>query len=218
MIGGCASNKDGDKPSSTSQSRGTHEGMTEFDKAKDPAFKPETFFAAGQFAETQGQTGRAIEQYTLAIKAKSDYTPALYRLGVVCTQAKMYPQAIEAWKGYQKATGDTAGGYSNLAFAYQLSGDDAQAEKTYQAGIAKDPKNRACRTNYGLLLARQGKLEAAVKQWEVVLSPAEVHYNLGSVCEQQKDKAGARAEYKTALELDPKMGDAKARLAALEKD
>lgn len=193
-------------------------GQSDFEQVKDPLVTAETHFAAAQFAESQNNPAKAVEQYQLAVKLKPGYQPALYRLGILCTQLKLYPDAIAAWKGYIKATGDAATGYSDLGFAYQLSGDDVGAENSYKAGIAKDAHNRPCRLNYGLLLARQGKFDSALAQWQVVLTPAEVHYNLASVYEMRHEKAQARIEYRKSLELDPALADAKAKLAALDKD
>ena len=45
-------------------------------------------------------------------------------------------------------------------------------------------------------------------QLQAALSPAEVHYNLGSVYEQQGKIEQARAEYQEAIKLDPKLIDA----------
>jgi len=58
--------------------------------------------------------------------------------------------------------------------------------------------------------------EEATEQFSAVLKPAEVHYNLGSVFEQQGKPDLARAEYHKALILDPTLHDAKERLAALK--
>ena len=49
----------------------------------------------------------------------------------------------------------------------------------------------------------------------VRLSPAEVQYNLGSICEQQGKRIEAKAYYEKALALDPKLRDARIRLAIL---
>jgi tetratricopeptide (TPR) repeat protein len=41
------------------------------------------------------------------------------------------------------------------------------------------------------------------------------HYHLGLIFEKKGDKAGARAEYQTALRIDPGLADAKKALEAL---
>jgi tetratricopeptide (TPR) repeat protein len=189
---------------------------TAFDTDKEPAINAETRYAAGQLAETQNNPINAIKQYDEALRLKADHVPSLYRLGVIYAQVKEYPKAIEAWKRYLKATHDSANGYGNLGFCYELSGDSKAAEGAYLKGIAKDPKNQPCHVNYGLMLARMDRITDAITQLRAVLTPAEVSYNLGSVHEQKGHKEQAKAEYQKALELDPDFVDAKQRLVALE--
>ncbi|MDW8262995.1 MAG: tetratricopeptide repeat protein, partial [Phycisphaerales bacterium] len=75
-----------------------------------------------------------------------------------------------------------------------------------------------CRTNYGLLLLRLGRVEEGCKQMEAVLPPAEVRYNVASMLELQNRKAEARIEFEKALKLDPNLQDARKRLAQLNSD
>ena len=189
---------------------------TAFDTEKEPPIKAETRFAAGQLAETQNNPVNAMKQYEEAVKLKPDHVQALYRLGVVQAQLKLYPKAIETWKRYIKATHESANGYANLGFCYELSADTKLAEGAYQKGIAKDGKNQPCRVNYGLMLARQDRMTDAITNLRAVLTPAEVSYNIGSIQETRGRKEQAKAEYQKALELDPSFDDARQRLAALE--
>jgi Tfp pilus assembly protein PilF len=187
-----------------------------FENAQDPPISAETHFAAGQLAEAQEQPGKALDQYKAALKVDPNYQPALFRMGEVYTQLKMFPDAVETWQRYIKLTNGAAEGYNNLAFTYEMARDPKNAEAAYKRGIARDPKDQACRTNYGLMLARQGRIAEATEQFSAVLKPAEVHYNLGSVFEQQGKSELARAEYQRALMIDPSLKDAKARLAGLK--
>ena len=141
---------------------------------------------------------------------------SLFRLASVYTQQKNWPEAIATWEAYTRATNGSAAGFNNLGFCYELAGNLTEAERAYRNGIEKDPDDPSCRVNYGLMLARNGRVDDAMAQLRVVLTPAEVHYNLGSVAEQQGRKEEAKAYYRKALELDPKLHDAKARLVALQ--
>jgi Tfp pilus assembly protein PilF len=97
-----------------------------------------------------------------------------------------------------------------------MSGDPVRAEQAYKDGLARDPKNQPCRVNYGLMLARNHRVEEATQQLAAVLSPAEVSYNLAAIDEQQGAIAQARDGYKKALEQHPHMTAAQSKLAALD--
>jgi len=189
---------------------------SKFERSEDPPFNANTRFAAGQLAESQGAPQRAVAQYQEALKLDPKLLPAAYRLGVCFTQMRDYPKAIAAWQNYVKLTNGSATAFGNLGFCLELSGQKPQAEDAYQQGIAKDPKSQPCRINYGLMLARAGRIDDALQQLRAVLSEAESHYNLASVYEQQGKKAPARDEYAKALQLDPGMWEAKQRLEAMK--
>jgi tetratricopeptide (TPR) repeat protein len=219
LVGCHQDNKDdvqGIKPVNAEAAQEMNANRSQFDNVKDPPLNADTRYAAGQLAESQNNPQLAIKQYNECVKANPNHTLALYRLGVCYSQLKQFQQAIETWNNYIKVTKGAATGYSNLGFCYELAGQREDAENAYKKGIQKDPYNQACRVNYGLMLARTGKTSEAINQLQVVLSPAEVRYNIGSVYEQLGRKEQAKAEYKKALELDPNLVDAQTKLTALQ--
>lgn len=187
----------------------------DFEKMKDPPINAPTYFAAGQLAESQGHLAQAAEDYRKALALEPKYLDAMYRLGVVCAQTKDYRGAIETWEHYVAATNGSAAAYSNLGFCQELAGDPVAAESAYKKGIARDASSEPCRVNYGLMLARQGRADEALRQLQAAVPPAKAHYNLASVYELQGRKQDARREYQKAVDLDPRLEDAKSRLAAL---
>jgi len=207
LASGCA-NKNGAAASA-------HQDPSSFESVKEPPINANTHFAAGQLAESHENYAVAIAQYKDALAEQPSLDIAMFRLGYVYAETKQYPQAIETWKRYVKATNGSAAAYSNLAFCEELAGNPGAAEADYQKGITVDPKYQACRVNYGLMLARHNRMNEAVIQLQSVLSPAEVHYNLAGVYATQGRKALAKAEYQKAFELDPNLLDAKTRLAQL---
>jgi tetratricopeptide (TPR) repeat protein len=196
----------------------TNEGKVTFEDAKQAPINADTRFAAGQLAESRGVDSEAIKQYTESLRLNPKHMGSLFRLAVLETRMKEYPQAIQTWKTYVVATNESAAAYANLGFCYELAGDSNEAEAAYERGISRDPKEQTCRVNYGLMLASRGLTEQALEQFQTVLTPAESHYNIGSVFEQQGHKENAKVEYRKALALDPKLDDAQKRLDALKKD
>jgi tetratricopeptide (TPR) repeat protein len=191
-------------------------GHSHFDNAQEPPINIQTRFAAAQLAEAQGQLDQAVKLYRQVLEENPKQQAALYRLGVIYTQVKQYPLAIEVWRQYVKANNGSATAISNLGVCYELAGQIPEAEKAFNIGIAKEPTNQPCRVNYGLMLVRQNRVPEATEQLSTVLRPAEVHYNIGSAYEQIGQKDQAKAEYKKAMEIDPKFWEASARLAALQ--
>ena len=183
---------------------------------KPPVLTADTYFAAGQLAESQGDAVRAADQYDKALALNPTQQQSLYHLAALQSRGRQHAAALETWRRYVDATGGSAEAYSNLGYASELAGQNAAAETAYRQGIARDGANESCRVNYGLMLARLGKEQRAAAQLATVLPPAEVQYNLGSVHELAGDTAAARANYRKALALDPGYQDAIKRLAALD--
>lgn len=188
----------------------------DFEAGREVPIGADTHFAAGQLAETQGNLSQAMDQYRKALRINPNHREALFRVAVVQVKEKKLPEAIETWNKYVTVTGGDATAYGNLGFAYELAGRTTDAEQAYLKGIRREPGNAACRVNYGLLLARKERFNEALLQLQTVLPEADVHYNLASVYESQGRPAQAKIEYRKALEADPKLKDAQARLDAMQ--
>lgn len=208
ILGGCAGNQ-------PAQDHAAAPADAVFEKIKDPPITAKTHYAAGQLAESRGDFNLAVQQYRDVLMLDPNYAPAVYRLGCIYAQQKKYGESIAQWKQYVHLTSGSATGYSNLAFAEELAGDPASAEADYQRGIAKEPNNQPCRVNYGLMLARHGRIGQATLQLQAVLTPAQVHYNLAEVHELQNRKDLAKLEYQKAIALDPNFTDARTKMASL---
>jgi tetratricopeptide (TPR) repeat protein len=176
---------------------------------------PDTRFAAGQLAEVRGDNEAAITQYKYVLAHNKNDTRVIYRLGCLYSLVGKYTDSLDMWHRYLKLTNDAANGYSNLAYTEELAGLPAEAEFDYKQGIKKDPTNEPCRINYGLMLARHGRMGEAVIQLQAVLPPAQVHFNLAEVYEITHRTEMAKIEYQESLALDPNFVDARDKLASL---
>jgi tetratricopeptide (TPR) repeat protein len=184
--------------------------------APPPQVTADTRFAAGQLAEAEGDYSKAIHQYKKALDLDPKHLPSLCRLGALYAQLKDYDTSIETWKRYIAASGNAPWAYGNLGYCYELAGYPDLAKATYQKGIDLDPHNAPCRTNYGIMLARDGKIAEALRMWSSVLTEGEIHYNLASVYQTEGRKEEAKGEFQKALECDPSLIDARSRLSQLD--
>jgi len=175
-----------------------------------------TRFAAGQVAESRGDTVSAVTQYEAACKLDPTAPLPLLHLGVIYAQQQAFDKAINAWNKYIKLTDGDAAGYCNLGYTLELAHRLPEAEAAYKNAIQRQPTNETARVNYGLMLIRSGRFSEATEQLQTVLTPAEVHYDFASVFESEGKKTAAKQEYQKALDIDPDMSDAKVRIAALE--
>jgi tetratricopeptide (TPR) repeat protein len=215
-ITGCAKHQAGLSNVSTDNANELNAQHAKFERADDPPFTAQTHFAAGQLAESQEAIPSAIAHYEAALKIDTHHHDSLFRLGILYTKQKSFAHAIGAWKQYIKESKGDPTAYANLGFCYELAGRSDDAEKAYQDGIARDANNPACRVNYGLFLARVNRPDEAAAQFKAVLPEAQVHYNLGSIFEQQGNRERAKTEFRRALQIDANLTDAKTRLAALD--
>jgi tetratricopeptide (TPR) repeat protein len=179
-------------------------------------FTAQTYYAAGQFAESQRNYSQATAEYRLAAQANGPHAPSFYRIAIIYTQLKDYPHAIEAWNQYVDATSGAALAYGDLAYAYELARNIPEATQAYQAALKKEPANPTCRFNYGRLLAREGNISAAEDQLHGILSDGQMHYQIGLICEAQHNSAEAHTQFAQAIAVDPQLLDAKAHLIDLE--
>lgn len=187
-----------------------------FELAKEPPINAESRFAAGGLAESRGDWQRAITQYEESLKLRPDNVETIGRLSVCYAMMRQPEQAIHFGERAVQLSGGSPNAWNNLAQCQEYAEKLQDAEASYRQGIEKDPKNKLCRINLGLLLVRQGRVDEGREQMSAVLPPAEVHFNVASVFELQKKPAEAKAEYQRAIALDPKLTDAKKRLAKIE--
>lgn len=187
-----------------------------FELVKEPPINAESRFAAGGLAESRGDWQRAITQYEESLKLRPNHVETIGRLSVCYAMTRQVEQSINLGERVVELSNGSPNAWNNLAQCQEYANRLQDAEASYRKGIEKDPKNKLCRTNLGLLLVRQGRVDEGREQMCVVLPAAEVHYNVASVFELQKKTAEAKAEYQKAIALDPKFTDAKKRLAKIE--
>lgn len=96
-------------------------------------------------------------------------------------------------------------------------GDEALAE--YQRAVALNPSDTASRGRLAGIAMNLQRYDVAEPQLRTLLKlkyqPARTHFALGRLAEARGDRAGAAAEYRRALALDPALQQARQALSAI---
>jgi tetratricopeptide (TPR) repeat protein len=170
------------------------------DKAKDQAHEIEKLNAMrghlemAQLLETKDKDLVAAErEFVAALGAAPDSTPAYNNLAQFYRRQKKYPEAIAIYERLLKAKPDALNAHLNIGYNLALSGQNLdRGEREIKEWLAEPPKD-APQVNFGF-----------------------AHYVLGMIYDRQSKKDAARAEYQSALALNPKNTDAKKALDALK--
>jgi tetratricopeptide (TPR) repeat protein len=107
----------------------------------------------------------------------------------------------------------------NLGIVAERLGNFPLAEQSLRAALELRPTHRAARFAMAKLRARQGRHKEAVALYEQLArdypDALDVRVNYGAALEMMGDRAGAEAQYREALRLDPGDPDARANLEDL---
>lgn len=109
--------------------------------------------------------GRFSEAKKLALDTlqANRQDPALwFYLGVSCNGLDQLEEAISAFETAHKLASDDPDVEFDLGLLYWRTGRIAKAKDAYQAGLARDSKNKGALENYALLLMKTGENEQAI--------------------------------------------------------
>ena len=134
----------------------------------------------------------AEREYTASITASPDSAFGYSNLAAFYRRQKRFNDAVATWDRLLKAKPDAVNAHLNAAFNLALSGQGLErGEREVKDWLAAPPKDAT------------------------PLTTGFAHYVLGMIYERQGKKEPARAEYQTAISLNPKNADAKKALDAL---
>ncbi len=122
---------------------------------------------------------RAFDEFVAEQRFNADRPEAQANLGQLLVQRGRAEEAIGAFREAIHLDRTFFPAYVNLADAYRLQGNEAEAERTLRAGIAASASSAVLHHSLGLALVRQHRLRDALPELAraVALDPAEPRYS-----------------------------------------
>lgn len=173
---------------------------------------PEVFVTQGQLFESQGNFGKALDNYTKALEAEPTNEAALL------STARLYERQSQlepASEFFAKAlsVNPLPSTYNELSLVQRKQGQLAEAQDSIKNAITLDPENLKYRNNLAGLLVSVGRSDEAVQQLEQVFEPSVAHYNVAFLHYSNKNTAAAQQHLQLALQADPSLEQARVLLA-----
>lgn len=165
---------------------------------------PEIWVTNGQLYESQGNFGKALDNYTKALEQEPNNQAALLSTARLYARQQQHAQAAEF---FQKslALSPQAAIYNELAISLQGQGQSAEAQAAVRKAIEMEPANPRYRNNLAGMLVKGGRSDEAVNELLQVFPPAVANYNVAYLHVQNQNVAAAQQHLQTALKLDPNL-------------
>lgn len=106
---------------------------------------PRWHYAMGRVLETEGQYGRAMEQYEQAIDLEPEHRKALFRLALNCDMNGEDQRAMKLYKRCASLQPTFLGALVNLGVLYEDHQQFERAVECYRRVLAIDPANKLAR-------------------------------------------------------------------------
>lgn len=149
-------------------------------------------------------------------------TSALIRQGDAFAQAKQWPQAADAFDHAAQARPNDFAILSKWGMSLQGAGNHAQAIPVLTRALALQPSSIIARQSLANSFSALNRFPDAIHEWQELLrlNPSmdhadQVHLFIAMNFEKAGNPAAALAEYRQALQINPRLQAAQKRIAAL---
>jgi tetratricopeptide (TPR) repeat protein len=149
----------------------------------------------------------AIACYHRALDADPWYVDTYNSLGAAYLTKREYPAALAAFEQAALLAPDNAEYHNRVGSTLMLLNDLNAAEPHVRRALALDPRYAAAMSNIALIELRRGDRESAERRLRESIrlfdGDPQPHHALGQMLHARHDMAGAVAQYRLAVRLDP---------------
>ena len=174
--------------------------------------------AYARWQEKQKQLPQARESYEKALTHDPKSVEALLGLSRLdryagrFTEAEIHLQKAEKLRPNDPLVSAAWGEH------YAAGGRWTEAVQRYRFAIEKAPDESIYQHQLAVVLARSGDLSGALATFGRVVGPAEAHYNVGYLLQQQGKLLEAEEQYQRAVALKPDLEPANRMLAKVRQE
>ena len=169
--------------------------------------RAELAFQQGNVLMMLGQTDRAIETYSHAIKLNPNNTYTYNNRGSAYESKNSFDRAIADYARAIQLSPNYADAYFNRGAAYGEKGDYDRAIADYTKAIQLKPDFAEAYTNRGAAYLKIGKFEQVINDHnraiELKLDYTDAYFNRGVAYGEKGDYDRAIADYTKAIQLNP---------------
>jgi tetratricopeptide (TPR) repeat protein len=160
-----------------------------------------------------GDFGQAAQHAEQAVAIDPASAEGLELLGRIEMRSNNLEAAISNFLAAARVEPENARIVANAGYAFMLRGELGRARTCLEKAINLDGSLVEARNNLGIVLAKLGDSDGALRQFLAVNEPPAAFNNLGVVYLEQKKWRDARDAFQRAVALDPEYRNARANLA-----
>jgi protein O-mannosyl-transferase len=170
----------------------------------------------------KGDLAAAFPHFLAAVQFSPDLGSAHYNLGVLLQRSGQLPNAVTQYRSAISHAGDpaeAAQAHNNLGVLYLSLNNLVVAKAEFDKAISLNPNELNSYIARGTVEFRLGKFDDAIADFLQASSRARsplAFYWLGRAEEAKGDFAHAKGAYMAALQMDPRMSEARTQLESLQ--
>jgi predicted Zn-dependent protease len=173
----------------------------EFEKAVDRPPTPKTLLMLAKVYAGQDSDPQAEVLLRRIIATDPKFIAAYPELAELQLRKRQVDEAIKTLRAGLAVSPREAVLLNNLGMCYLLKRDYDAALHAFVRAAATRPDDARYRSNAAMALGMLGRYTEAASLYKQVLPAADVHYNLGVICQARNDTVRAAQEFKFADEL-----------------